>query len=129
MSTQIQLSEEKPGKPTAKDIEKALINILKAGIYYNKPKDCKFMLSYKDRIQKLRLAESPDEHVIRIAKAIFPNESAYNRVIDDYKSWYGRNPEILNAIMELYKLYYELAKDLFITKEQLDKDVEDFLAL
>jgi hypothetical protein len=31
--------------------------------------------------------------------------------------------------MELYKLYYELAKDSFITKEQLDKDVEDFLAL
>ena len=138
MSTQIQLSNgqqapsESPsgaGKPMAKEVEKALINVLKAGIYYNKPKDGKFMLSYKDRINKLRQADFPDEHVIELAKKIFPNESEYHRVKDDYKSWYGRNPEILNAIMELYKLYYELAKDSFIKKEQLDKRVEDFLAL
>ena len=102
MNTQIQLSEKNLGKPTAtplpqrgapkelecsvpmtsktgaKDIEKALINVLKAGIYYNKPKNSKFMLCYKDRIQKLRLADSPDEHVIRLAKVILSNESAYN---------------------------------------------------
>jgi len=129
MSTQIQLSEEKPGKPTAKEVEKALINVLKAGIYYNKPKDGKFMISYKERVEKLRQAEDPNEYSIELARKIFPNESQYHRVKDDFKSWYGRNPEILNAIMELYKLYYELAKDSFITKEQLDKDVEDFLAL
>ena len=129
MSTQIQLSKEKPGKPTAKEVEKALINVLKAGIYYNKPKDGKFMISYKERVEKLRQAEDPNEYSIELARKIFPNESQYHRVKDDIKSWYGRNPEILNAIMELYKLYYELAKDSFITKEQLDKDVEDFLAL
>ena len=129
MNTQIQLSEEKPGKPTAKEVEKALINVLKAGIYYNKPKDSKFMISYKERVEKLRQAEDPNEYSIELARKIFPNESQYHRVKDDFKSWYGRNPEILNAIMELYKLYYELAKDSFITKEQLDKDVEDFLAL
>ena len=129
MSTQIQLSEEKPSKPTAKDIEKALINVIKAGLYYNKPKDGKFMLSYKERVKKMHDSTSPDEYVIRLAKAIFPNEEEYHRVIDDYKTWYGRNPEILNAIMELYKLYYELAKDSFIKKEELDKAVEDFLAL
>ena len=129
MNTQIQLSEEKLGKPTAKEVEKALINVLKAGIYYNKPKDGKFMISYKERVEKLRQAEDPNEYSIELARKIFPNESQYHRVKDDIKSWYGRNPEILNAIMELYKLYYELAKDSFITKEQLDKDVEDFLAL
>jgi len=129
MNTQIQLSEEKLGKPTAKEVEKALINVLKAGIYYNKPKDGKFMISYKERVEKLRQAEDPNEYSIELARKIFPNESQYHRVKDDFKSWYGRNPEILNAIMELYKLYYELAKDSFITKEQLDKDVEDFLAL
>ena len=127
MSIQIQLSEEKPSKPTAKEVEKVLINVIKAGLYYNKPKDGKFMLSYKERVKKIRDSTSPDEYVIRLAKAIFPNEEEYHRVKDDYKSWYGRNPEILNAIMELYKLYYELAKDSFITKEQLDKDAEDFL--
>ena len=136
MSIQTQLSEEKPGKPTALmplriavEVEKALFNVLKAGIYYNIPKDGKFMLSYIEQIKKLHLAESPDEYIIGLAKAIFPNEEEYHRVIDDYKTWYGRNPEILNAIMELYKLYYELAKDSFIKKEELDKAVEDFLAL
>src|SRR5947209_11976217 len=107
MSTQIQLSKEKPSNPTAKDIEKALINVIKAGLYYNKPKDGKFMLSYKERVKKMRDSTSSDEYVIRLAKAIFPNEEEYHRVIDDYKTWYGRNPEILNAIMELYKLYYK----------------------
>ena len=138
MSTQIQLTNgqqapsESPagtGKPTVKEVEKALINVLKAGIYYNKPKDGKFMISYKERVEKLRQAEDPNEYIIELARKIFPNESQYHRVMDDFKSWYGRNPEILNAIMELYKLYYELAKDSFIKKEELDKEVEDFLAL
>lgn len=137
MSTQIQLTNGQPtpsespkaGKPTAKEVEKALINVLKAGIYYNKPRDGKFMISYKERVEKLRHAEDPDEYIIELAKKIFPNESQYHRVKDDFKSWYGRNPEILNTIMELYKLYYELAKDSFIKKEHLDKEVEDFLAL
>ena len=47
--------------------------------------------------------------------------------MDDYKFWYGRNPEILNTIMDLYKLYYKLAKDYFIKKKDIDNEVEDFL--
>ena len=35
----------------------------------------------------------------------------------------------MSHTIELYKLYYELAKDSFIKKEELDKAVEDFLAL
>jgi hypothetical protein len=48
MSTQIQLSEV---KPTFQEIEKALINVIKAGIYYRKLKDSKFMQSFKERIK------------------------------------------------------------------------------
>jgi hypothetical protein len=40
MSTQIQLPE---AKPTYQEVEQALINVVKAGIYYKKPKDGKFM--------------------------------------------------------------------------------------
>src|SRR5581483_1655543 len=102
MSTQIQLSEKNLGKLTAaslerfvpvalktgaKDIEKALINVLKAGIYYNKLKDGKFMISYKERVEKLRQAEDPNEYSIELARKIFPNESQYHRVMDDFKSW------------------------------------------
>ena len=48
--------------------------------------------------------------------------------MSDYKSWYGSDPEILNSIMELYRLYYKLAKDYFNTKAQADEEVEDFLS-
>jgi hypothetical protein len=125
MSTQIQLSNT---KPTSQDIEKALINIVKAGLYYRWPKNGKFMQSYKERINKLRQAEDPKEYVLNLAQTIFPNEDKYNKIMSDYKSWYGSDPEILNSIMELYKLYHKLAKDYFNTKAQADEEVEDFLS-
>jgi hypothetical protein len=123
MSTQIQLPE---AKPTSQQVEQALINVVKAGIYYRKPKDGKFMQSYKERVKKLRQAEDPDEYILENAKRLFPNERKYHQIMDDYKSWYGRDPEILSTIMDLYKLYYKLAKDYFIKKE--DIDAEDFLS-
>ncbi|CAG8589484.1 6174_t:CDS:1 [Cetraspora pellucida] len=125
MSTQIQLLET---KPTYQEVEQALINVVKAGIYYRRPKEGKFMQSYKERIKKLRQAEDPQEYVLKLAMTIFPNETKYHKVKDDYKEYYGRDPKILNAIMELYKLYYKLAKDYFITDKQVDEETEDFLS-
>ena len=125
MSTQIQLPE---AKPTSQDIEKALINVVKAGLYYRRPKEGKFMQSYKERINKLRQAEDPKEYIQKLAQTIFPNEDKYNKIMDDYKQWYGNDPEILNSIMALYRLYHRLAKDKFNTKEQADEEVEDFLS-
>src|SRR5436190_23919567 len=125
MSTQVQLSDT---KPTYQEVEQALINVVKAGIYYRRPKDGKFMQSYKERIKKLRQAEDPQEYVLKLAMTIFPNESKYHKVKDDYKEYYSRDPKILNAIMELYKLYYKLAKDYFITDKQVDEETEDFLS-
>ena len=125
MSTQNQLFNT---KPTYQEIEQALINVVKAGIYYRRPKEGKFMQSYKERIKKLRQAEDPQEYVLKLAMTIFPNESKYYKVKDDYKEYYGRDPKILNAIMELYKLYYKLAKDYFITDKQVDEETEDFLS-
>ena len=114
-------------KPTYQDIETALIAVIKAGIYYKRPLDGKFMQSYKERIKKLRQAEDPQEYVLKLAMTIFPNNDKYNQIMDNYKEYYGRDPKILVAIMELYKLYYKLAKDHFITEEQVDKEAEDFL--
>ena len=48
MSTQNQLADI---KPTYQEIEQALINVVKAGIYYRRPKEGKFMQSYKERIK------------------------------------------------------------------------------
>ena len=124
MSTQIQLSE---AKPTSQEVEQALINVVKAGIYYRKPKDGKFMQSYKERVKNLCQAEDPDKYILENAKRLFPDKDKYHSIMDDYKSWYGKDPKILNAVIDLYKLYYKLAKDYFNTEEQVSKDLEDFL--
>ena len=124
MSTQIQLPE---AKPTSQEIEQALINVVKAGIHYRKPKDGKFMQSYKERVKNLRQAEDPDEYIIENAKRLFPDKDKYHSIMDDYKTWYGKDPKILNAVIDLYKLYYKLAKDYFNTEEQVNKDLENFL--
>ena len=46
--------------------------------------------------------------------------------MDDYKSYYGKDPRILNTVMNLYKLYCKLAKDHFIKEEKIDNEAEDF---
>ena len=38
-------------QPTSQQVEQALINVVKAGIYYRKPKNGKFMQSYKERVK------------------------------------------------------------------------------
>jgi hypothetical protein len=125
MNTQIQLTET---KPTSQEIEQALINVIKAGLYYRKPKDGKFMLSYKDQVKKLRQAEDPEKYVLKeLALSIFPNEEKYHQIMNDYKDYYGKDPKILNTIMELYKLYYKLAKDYFVIEAKIDEEAEDFL--
>ena len=59
MSEQIQLTETKPTsqeikqvladtKPTYQEVEQALINVVKTGIYYRRPKEGKFLQSYKE---------------------------------------------------------------------------------
>jgi tetratricopeptide (TPR) repeat protein len=130
MSTQIQIANQdtQKAKPTYQEVEQALINVVKAGIYYRRPKDGKFMQNYKERIRTLRQTEDPNEYILNLAQTIFPNKAKYEKVIYDYKQWYGNDPKILSSIMDLYKLYYELAKDNFISEEQVDKETEDFLS-
>ena len=120
-------TQAKPTKPTYRDIETALIAVVKAGILYKKPKDGKFMLRYKQRITMLRLAEDPEKFVLESAQTNLPNEIKYRQILDDYKTWYNREPKILDAITKLYKIYYELAKDHFLTEEQVNQEAEDFL--
>ena len=40
------MSKQDEAKPIYKEVEQALINIIKAGLYYRKPKDGKFMQNY-----------------------------------------------------------------------------------
>jgi hypothetical protein len=77
MNTQIQLTET---KPISQKIEQALINIIKAGLYYRRLKDGKFMQNYKERVKKLRQAEDPEEYVLKLAQTIFPNKDKYHQI-------------------------------------------------
>src|SRR3954451_18531474 len=124
MSTQIQLVEI---KPTYQKVEQALINILKAGVLCGKPRDSKFMQSYKKWVLSIRQAEEPDAYILENAKRLFSTKEKYQQVMNDYKSWYGKEPKILNAVIELYKLYYKLVKDSFITETEAEEIVDDIL--
>jgi hypothetical protein len=86
------------------------------------------MLNYKEKIKKLHQAEDPEEFVLKeLALSIFPNEEKYHQIMNDYKDYYEKDLKILNTIMELYKLYYKLAKDYFIIEAKIDEEAEDFL--
>src|SRR5947199_10815664 len=124
MNTQIQLAKT---KLTSQEIEQVLINIIKAGLYYRRPKDGKFMQNYKERVKNLHQAEDPEKYVLKLAQTIFPNKDKYHQIMDDYKSYYRKDLKILNSIIELYKLYHILAKDYFVTEAKIDKEAEDFL--
>ena len=86
-------TQAKPTKPTYRDIETALIAVVKAGILYKKPKDGKFMLRYKQRITMLRQEEDPEKFVLESAQTNLPNEIKYRQILDDYKTWYNREPK------------------------------------
>ena len=93
-------------KPTYQAIEAALFGIIKAGILYKKPKDGKFMQWYKQKILSLRQAEDPDAFVLEAAQSSISDEDKYRQIINDYKTWYKREPKVLDAIINLYHLYY-----------------------
>ena len=116
-------------KPTYQAIEVALFGIIKASILYKKPKDGKFMQRYKQKILSLRQSEDSEAFVFEAAQSCIPNETKYRQILDDNKVWYKREPEVLNAIIKLYRLYYELAKDHFATDAQMDQEANDFLNL
>ncbi|CAG8784919.1 4062_t:CDS:2 [Cetraspora pellucida] len=73
MSNQTQDTKDIQTKPTYQEVEQALINVVKAGIYYKKPKE----------------AEDLEEYILKLAKTIFLNEEKYHKIKDDYKEFYG----------------------------------------
>jgi len=53
----ITISEAETLQPTWEDNEKALIDVLKAGIFHNYPRDSKLIQKYKEYIKVLRNSE------------------------------------------------------------------------
>jgi len=118
MSIQNQLTK---AKPTYQEVEQALINVVKAGIYYRKPKDGKFMQNYKEKIIKLRRAEDPEEYILKLAITKFSNKEKSNQIMNDHEIWYANELKIHNSIMKLNKLFYKLEKIILLKKTKLIK--------
>ena len=120
-------SEPTNNKIGWKDIEKAIILVMRAGIDDKKDKDKGLLKNYKKRLTELRHAEDLDDYIIEKAKNLFPNEKKYTETIDNNRIWYKNDREILKAIENLNKLYYEIAKDYFRSEEEIDRELEDFI--
>ena len=63
--------------PTWQDIEKAIKEVIKMALFYNKLKDGKFMQSYKKQYITLKSTEELDEYIISCAITKFPNKEKY----------------------------------------------------
>jgi hypothetical protein len=120
-------TEVKSSLPTWQDIEKAIVDIVKAGVYYKKKKDGKFMQNYKTRYTELHQAEDPDVYILDNAKRIFPNKDKYIEMKKQYQEWYRNEAKILQGILKLNDLYYQIAKDHFATNEEIEEEADDFL--
>lgn len=88
-------------QPAWQEIEKAIKEVVKAGLYYKKPKDGKFLQGYKKLYTDLHQHQEPEECVIKRAKSLCPNKEKYFQMKEQYKSWYKYEPRILNAIEKL----------------------------
>ncbi|CAH1769485.1 7842_t:CDS:2 [Entrophospora sp. SA101] len=77
-------------QPTWQEVEKAIKEVVVAGLYYKKPKDSKFLKNYKKLYTDLHQHEEPQECIIKQAKTLFPNKEKYFQMKEQYKNWYNR---------------------------------------
>ncbi|RHZ54776.1 hypothetical protein Glove_423g88 [Diversispora epigaea] len=96
MSTTIQnidqvSTEVKTSLPTWQEIEKSIIDILRAGNFYNKDRNIGFMTYYKKQLDELRKSEDQDQYIIDKAKQLIPNEEIYDAKIKSFSNSYYKN--------------------------------------
>ena len=53
--------------------------------FYNKPKDGKFIQSYKKQYITLKRTEEPDEYILSCAITKFPNKEKYMEMKEQYR--------------------------------------------
>ena len=123
----LSLTQIKITKPTWQDIEKSIINILRAGIYYRKLKDKGFMSWYKKQLDELRKSEDPECHIFEKALEKFPNEELYKTTIEEHNTYYKKELRIQQSIAKYYNLYYNMVKDTFNTEKEMEEELDAFI--
>ncbi|CAG8581672.1 19633_t:CDS:2 [Gigaspora margarita] len=79
--------------PTWQDIEKSIINILRAGIFYNKDKTTGFMDYYKKQLDELHKSKDQEQYIITKARALLPNEEIYDAKIKAFSNSYYKKEQ------------------------------------
>lgn len=113
--------------PTWQEIEKAIKEVVKMALFYSKPKDGKFIQSYKKQYITLKGAEEPDEYILSYAIRKFPNKEKYMEMKEQYRQWYKYESRLLKAIEDLNIMYYKLAKPHFKSMEKIQSEADSFL--
>lgn len=120
-------SDVASSKPTWQDFEKAIIDILRAGVAYKLPKNKGFMSWYKRQLDELRSAEDPDLHIFEKAIDLFPTEDSYREKIETHKSYYKRHINVRKTIQKYYVLCYNIVKDSFSTEEEIEEELNEWV--
>ena len=110
-----------------KNIESALVEIIKVAYSQGTKKYDKMGLTYVGYLKTMRRKRDPDEHCRYVAKQRAPNEKAYNERMADYKDWY--NEEVYQSIEKLYKLYLLFASQEEVIQKRSIEEVNEMLKL
>ena len=114
--------------PTSQDIEKLIIDILRAGNFYNKDRNIGFMTYYKNHLDELRKSEDQEQYIIIKARSLLPNEEIYDAKIKSFSnSYYKSEPKIRQAILNYLKSIHKIAKEYFITDEEREEELQAWL--
>ena len=69
---------------TWQDVQKAIKEVVNMAIFYNKPKDSKFIQSYKKQYITLKATKESDEYILSCAIRKFPNKVKYMEMKKQY---------------------------------------------
>jgi hypothetical protein len=97
--------------------EKAIIDVIEAGLKYNKEEDSKFIIDLVVQITNIKRRISIDDknkYVCFYGYSIFPKEGGkdkFDEKISLYKKWFEiKQPEIFQALVFLYNIYFKYSK-------------------
>jgi hypothetical protein len=110
-----------------KDIESALVEVIKVAYSQGTKKYDKMGLKYVDYLKIMRRKRDPDEHCRYVAKQRAPNEEVYNERMADFKDWY--NEEVYQSLEKLYKLYLLFASQEEVVQKRSIEEVNEMLKL
>ena len=110
-----------------KDIESALVEIIKVVYSQGTKKYDKMGLTYVGYLKTMRRKRDPDDHCRYVAKQRASNEEVYNERMADFKDWY--NEEVYQSLEKLYKLYLSFANQEEVVQKRSTEEVNEILKL